>query len=41
MPILGTVISLALVVSLDRVKLTAGAVALVLGAAIWVGTRRS
>ncbi|HEY8182365.1 MAG TPA: APC family permease [Thermoanaerobaculia bacterium] len=39
MPILGTLISLALVVSLDRVKLTAGAVALVLGAVIWAATR--
>ena len=40
MPILGTLISLALVVSLDRVKLTAGAAALVLGAVIWAVTRR-
>ena len=40
MPILGTLISLALVVSLDRVKLMAGAGALILGAVIWAATRR-
>jgi hypothetical protein len=39
MPILGTLISLALVVSLDRLKLTAGAIALVLGSVIWFTTR--
>jgi amino acid transporter len=39
MPILGTLISLALVVSLDRLKLMAGAIALVLGSVIWFTTR--
>ena len=39
MPILGTLISLALVVSLDRLKLIAGAIALVLGSVIWFTTR--
>jgi APA family basic amino acid/polyamine antiporter len=40
MPILGTLTSIALVVSLDRQKLIAGVIALAIGVAIWAATRR-
>jgi len=38
-PILGTLVSLWLVVTLDRFKLIAAAIALVVGALVWVASR--